>query len=1569
MRLCETKLHIPSVYAKQKRKNSYLRIVKNLYRILRSLVVALLLLCVASPMILYVALSLSGVQGRIARVCEQELSTLLGCEVKVGGLGIVPFNRVVLRNVAVITAPADTALTVHRLGAGVRLVSLLTDDPVTIDYVELNGMDARLHRDSAGAPLNIQPIIDALKPRDKNKPPTAFDLKINTVMIRSSAVSYHEGTLPDSVEAGMRMPFSPKHIEVGNLRADLRLPCLRNDTYAVQIKRMGFEEKLSGFVVDNLTATGEMTSQALALRNVKMLLPRSEIELLDMRLDTPGGITALRQAIESGQHRVGLAPGSHVCLADFAAFVPELAGWPVEVNFNTLEASGNTEDFTFSADISADGHTTLALDAHASSLFHAGERNVRLHGLQLRTSGTEVARELAKLNRFAPRVLAAVAAAGETSVDIDAALDKNNVSASLTLDTGPGSIEAGVKGMWSDPKLFSLAATASTKGSADLSGILPDLQLQQVDAALTASLSRRGSREEGSADIEVNEVMFRGARYSGLTAHAALADGVVRGNAAIDNDFLAFNFSGGWSLDPSRRLVEADITLDRFIPSHLNLTDKLAGVDFSGEAHIALEGADFSHLDGSADLSRVRMRRPDGEELTLHSFRLDCSPELLTLRSDFIDGELHGNYNFASIVSEARSVFATIMPALASGIPGVYAPDGGLNDFSYAFTLKDTERPARFFGWPLSIIYPVHISGAFSAPEGDVALNISAPYLRQGSRLIEDTAIGIFAGGADAKATFDFTTTMPTKGGPMLLMAQAQGIDDRIDTSISWKIDRERAYEGEVGINAAFSRPDGGAPLLTTVDIKRSQLTFNDSTWTVNPAKVRIFGKDHIDVDGIDVHRANQFVRINGSVDPDPWQQLTLDMRNFSLDYLFESLGIDKVMLGGDATGTFTASSLLSSAPVLQTPGLSVKGISYNKTVIGDALVKASWEPETRAITLGADIDTDEHRPSKIYGAIYPMADSLDITFDVQRVKASFLQPFMSAFCSDLQGRASGKVRLFGNFKYIDLVGAAQADSLSMRINFTNTTYTVARDSVHFRPGLISLDGITVADAEGHTARLNGWVRHSFFKEPRFDFTLGNAYDFLCYNTTPRDNPVWYGKIYGNGSAAVKGYPGVVDISVDMSTAPRSTFTFVLSDREVAEELSFLTFRDRNAVAAELTDTIHERDTSMDLVNRLRSNAAALADEAPSNYNISLQMRVTPDARLNLVMDPVGGDRIRANGSGHLRLDYGSANNDLRMHGTYTLERGNYNFTLQDIIIKDFTIKPGSRINFSGDPYNAALDISAVYALNANLSDLDESFLQDKDLNRTNVPVHAVLNVTGDLVAPDIAFDLEFPTLTTDIYRKVRSIISTDDMMNRQIIYLLALNRFYTPDYMASTTKGNELVSVASSTISSQLSNILGSLSENWNIAPTFRSDRGDFSDVEVDVALSSRLLNNRLLFNGNFGYRDNALNSSQFIGDFDLEYLLDRPGMWRLKAYNRYNDQNYYLRTALTTQGVGIVLKKDFDSFLSFLRPFWRRKKDNGPKVPEVPLAPADTLSVEPLVRPAPEGRTLPVPHTPKAK
>jgi len=158
--------------------------------------------------------------------------------------------------------------------------------------------------------------------------------------------------------------------------------------------------------------------------------------------------------------------------------------------------------------------------------------------------------------------------------------------------------------------------------------------------------------------------------------------------------------------------------------------------------------------------------------------------------------------------------------------------------------------------------------------------------------------------------------------------------------------------------------------------------------------------------------------------------------------------------------------------------------------------------------------------------------------------------------------------------------------------------------------------------------------------------------------------------------------------------------------------------------------------------------------------------------------------------------------------------------------------------------------------------------------------------------------------------------------MNRQIFYLIVLNSFYTaPDYGGNNMGNWNNMSLLTSTLSTQLSNILNAFTDKIQlIGTTFRqSNYGLGNDTEMELLLSSQLLNNRLIINGNFGYRDNPfLNSTQntihWIGDFDLEYKLTQRGDIRLKFFNHYNYRNYYNLTPEMTQGLGILFRKDFN-------------------------------------------------------
>ena len=829
---------------------------------------------------------------------------------------------------------------------------------------------------------------------------------------------------------------------------------------------------------------------------------------------------------------------------------------------------------------------------------------------------------------------------------------------------------------------------------------------------------------------------------------------------------------------------------------------------------------------------------------------------------------------------------------------------------------------SRFFRLPVEVIYPLQIEAIADNRDNTAVLMLNAPYLKQKDKLIEETTLTARIDGNDSTCYMGFSSLIPTKDGQMDLSIKANGVNNLIDTDIHWRIDRKSDFHGDISLASIFSRNEENQ-LLTDIRIKPGTLVFNDSVWNVTQADINV-KPGEILVSNLGATRSGQVLAISGVAAADSLSRIEVALDHIDLDYVFETLALsDAVKFGGIASGRIFGEALLSKDPILYTPRLLVENMSYNNCNFGTGDIHSWWDNNTKTITIGAELKQLNGKYSKVSGIIKPMSEELDFTFTADDAPADFMLPFMSAFTSSVTGAVSGEARLYGTFKDLDLSGDIYAKNLKMKLDFTNTTYTVS-DSVHITPGVITFNDVILTDRDGNQAKLSGEVTHRYFHDPSFKFNITEANNMLVYNVGEHDTEdPWYGRIYGTGSATVTGVPGKIDIGVKMRTAPKSTFTFVLSDAEQSVEYDFITLRDRDRAKK---DSIEALDPTPLIVKQLRQRIKQQEDGAPTVYAMEFVVDITPEATLNLIMDPIGGDKITAHGSGHLRMNYAS-DGELEMYGEYTLNKGSYNFTLQDIIIKDFTILEGSKITFLGDPYAAQLNIHASYSLNANLSDLDESFLEDRELTRTNVKVNAIMIVTGDMRQPDIKFDLEFPTLTADTYRKVRSIISTDEMMSRQIIYLLALNRFYTPEYMA-TTHGNELVSVASSTLSSRLGSMLGQLSDNWSIAPTIRSDRGDFSDVEVDVALSSQLLDNRLLFNGNLGYRDKSLNNNSFIGDFDIRYLLNRAGTIQLKAYNRYNDQNYYLKSALTTQGIGVVFKRDFDNIFSFLRPLRRKLK-----------------------------------------
>ena len=306
-------------------------------------------------------------------------------------------------------------------------------------------------------------------------------------------------------------------------------------------------------------------------------------------------------------------------------------------------------------------------------------------------------------------------------------------------------------------------------------------------------------------------------------------------------------------------------------------------------------------------------------------------------------------------------------------------------------------------------------------------------------------------------------------------------------------------------------------------------------------------------------------------------------------------------------------------------------------------------------------------------------------------------------------------------------------------------------------------------------------------------------------------------------------------------------------------------------------------------------------------------------------MDPVAGDNISGTGTGNLRISFFNKG-EFQIFGNYIISEGIYKLSMQNVIRKDFTLSPGGTVTFNGDPRTANLNVQAVYTVNsASLNDL----IQDATTSRGNIRVNCIMNLSGPMTSPNLSFDLELPTVNEEDQELVRSLTSTEDQMNTQIIYLLGIGKFYPYDNGAGNTQSSATSSLAFSTLSGQLNNMLSQVidSQNWNIGTNLSTGQNGWNNVEAEAFLSGRLLNNRLILNGNFGYKENTLANTNFIGDFEAIWLLTRNGEFRLRGYNQTNDR-YFTKSTLTTQGIGLIYKKDFTDWKELLDWFLHRRK-----------------------------------------
>lgn len=1485
----------------------------NIYKVLRMLIVMGMVAFVTVFVTLYLILLIPSVQESVKDVVEDELTKLLSTDVKVEEFTISPFNKVVLKGVDISDLQGESLLKVDRLGVGFSIYNLLTRKRIVFTYAEIIGLDGTVYRETPDSPLNIQFVIDALSPKNKNTPPRKYDLAVYNIVLRKSNISYDV-----SNKERLDGKFDKNHISIKDLRADIAIPQIKNDKYNVNVKRLSFKEQ-SGLNLKNLTVNAEINDNNAGISGFRMEFPGTYLTVKDFSISY-NSIKTLGDEIADIVFSINTT-GSYITLSDFSCFAPKLSSLAERLDFLLIAAGSLNEIYLKKMNLRADDKSvSIDIWGDISNITSVDSLKFNVPHADVMVKADKAVAIMSKVDGLSQQVKDIAANCGYVKIKGSfkgVGLQHSFCKADISTDNGHIYIDGNVACVNGIPKVnghveasrLNIGKLLSKESVVGETAFNLDVDGSKSKAGITATL--KGN---------ISYLDLKGYRYNDISTDLSIKPSEYQGSVVVNDENLSLSLDGEALLNGDLSNTDVDLVVSHCNFSKINISEKHPEHNMSFKAKLFTSGTQADNWNGRIKVKDFKYLDDEENGITLNEFEAVADntelPYKIDIKSDVINGGLKGTYNLKSVIPALKNIVSQVFPSMFERNDLINQENAIKNDFEYVLNIENndvTNSLLSFFKSPVTLLYPVTLAGHVNESNHALNLDISAPYLAQKNKLIEDSRVVVNIDSVNHNMTMNIYSVMPTKNGKMTVSMDGNGVNNHFDTDISWKIDRKEAFHGNVNLSLGVGRVNETNQLMAAIDVNPTIMVFNDTTWHIHDSRIGIYNKS-IRVNDFKVTCDNQYIRINGKSIPETDDKLEVELRNINLGYVFETLQINNVTFGGYATGKVIASDLISSSPRLETERFFVDDMTYNETLLGDADIKSFWNNEKKYVAIKALISQNNGCESKVDGEIYPMNDSMRFDFDTEKLKVGFMKPFMSAITSDLDGLVSGKARLYGKFSTLNMYGNVYAEDLKVKVDYTNVYYH-ASDSIKILPGLITFKNVQLKDRYGKTAELTGYVSHRDFHDAGFEFNITGAKELLCYDIPEKRADAWYGTIFGTGTAFIKGEPGYVGIDVRMTTASDSKFYFELSDSEEAVEYDFITFTDKRKERMEA-----KKETQRTVKELIEKNFEQRKKETLSTKSsrmaINIEADINPLGQLILIMDPAGGDKIKATGNGNLVMKY-DTNEDLYMSGKYILDKGTYNFTLQDIIVKDFIIKDGSSIAFDGNPYAAKIDISAVYALNANLLDLDESFATDKEFNRTNVPVHALLNVSGSIAEPEVKFDLEFPTLTTDAYRKVRSVVSTDDMMNRQIIYLLALNRFYTPEYMGGTSRNNELASVASSTVSSQLTSMLGQISDNLQISPNFKSDKGDFSDVEVNLALSSQLLNNRLLLNGNFGYRDNmvATNNSNFIGDFDIEYLLNKAGNVRLKAYNHFNDQNYYVKNALTTQGVGVVFKFDFDN------------------------------------------------------
>lgn len=1433
-----------------------------------------------------ILLHIPSIQTYIGGCVADALCDKFGTKVKVGRVDLGFINRLILDDSYMQDKNGEQMLRVSRISVKINLLAL-ANGQIEITSAQFFGLHANLYKATPEAKPNFQFVVDALASKDSTKQKTPLDLQINSLIIRNGEISYRVLSRPSRPGK-----FSADDINARNISAHIIINRITDDSLNVKVKRIAFDERC-GFKLKSLSLSAIACRTKTKIENFKLELPATLIQIPSLQAS---------YRMKNGQIEMptlqfdGSIKAPYISPSDLAVFVPTLTRLnmrpALDIQFNGTGSSLTVKKISINT---TDG--SLQLVANGGVKNYPANPSWYTNIDQLKAGQQAISNIYAvATGKNVPNIIERL---GNVQITGYAGGDKKNIASEGKLNTSPGNLTLAF-----DKRGDKITAHMETVRF-NIGSLVNENKLGHISANLNVHGS---SKDNFAAQGRVYDFDYNGYKYRSLNLNATYRNKRLEGKANIDDPNVQLTAIGTFVNNGAKPNLQLKANIAHFEPNTLRLTDKWQQTAFAANIACDIKGSDINNADGSIELHDFAMRGPE-TEYNINNVSVKTGynngNHFLDVDSDFGTIDINGHFSYNTIVRSVLNMVAAKLPT----IPGLtHKPQREFNDFTLNASLNSTEWMNRLLGIPLEIHRPLNISGEIDDKNEKINLWCDVPSFTFNGNRFSDAFINVESPSDTLKADIRIKK-LADRGKYMALHLNAGASDNHLNTSLSFRNNERHPLKGIINSSTVFAKDEEGVS-TAYIDVLPSRATIGDTTWHVAPSSI-IYSKNKLQVNSFSVSHDNQMLAINGTATKSENDSLLVTLNDIDVSYVLNLVNFHSVDFLGMASGEARIAGAFSEKPLLSADVI-VKDFKFETGRMGTLYANVGYNHEEGNIEINAVAKDEDNRWTDINGYVSPKHNYINLAIDAHRTRAEFMESFCGSFMDNVNADINGNVNVVGPLNNINLVGKAVVDG-SVRLSALNTTYWMRGDSVTFVPDEIKFKGDTLYDRNGNIGIMTGSIYHKHLTNLSYALKV-KAKNLLAYDTHSFGDNTFYGTAYVTGDCDIKGKSGEVVIDIDAVPEKNSILVYNAADQSSIGSTDFITWKDNNVEETDSTDTEHNNKVDIS-----------------TNIRLNFLINCNPNATLKLIMDEKTGDYITLNGDGVLRASYFNKGS-FDIYGNYIVDHGVYKLTIQNIIKKDFTFQKGGSISFGGDPYNAALNLKALYVLNSvSLADLNIG----RSFSNNNVRVNCLMNITGNPNSPKVDFDLDMPNMSNDIKQMVYSLLNAEEEKNQQVLYLLAVGRFMaqnnnnnatgeTPQYSQTSLA---MQSFLSGTISQQLNSVLSNVinSSNWNFGANISTGTEGFNNAEYEGMLSGSLLNNRLLFNGQFGYRDNANATTSFIGDFDLKYLLFPNGNLAINVYNKTNDR-YFTRNSLNTQGLGVIMKKDFTRISDLF--FWRKKE-----------------------------------------